>query len=159
MALRVEPSRVVSWAASSEPWRLLLTYFFLCLPARPPANFTFTSLCTVHECSRMFSQQINTTFDTSLLCPQRNRINSRSHSRSSSGSGSSYSYTSCLYLPRVSSSSLPGPEPSLVMVSKVLAHSSFDRPPSPVVALALPCGPCPVPPSSSRLCWPVDTFA
>lgn len=89
MALRVEPSRAMSWAASSEPWRLLLTYFFL------PACACFTIHFTVHECSRMFSQQINTTFDTSLLCPQRNRINSRS----------SHSYTS--RLPASSPSCLP----------------------------------------------------
>lgn len=109
--MRVEPSRAMSWAASSEPWRLLLTYFFL------PACACFTIHFTVHECSRMFSQQINTTFDTSLLCPQRNRINSRS----------SHSYTSCL--PASYPSCLPALLPTscvlrLVMVSKVLAHSS-----------------------------------
>lgn len=64
-----------------EPWRLLLTYFFsfLIFFWSPHA---FTHLLTHYsQYSRMFSQQINTTFDTSLLCPQRNRINSSSTSK------------------------------------------------------------------------------
>jgi len=73
MASRVVPrSPVVRLLTASFPFRkcVLLTfgfaYLFLLFPTAP-----------IHFCPcRMFPQQINTTFDTSLLCPQRNRINS-----------------------------------------------------------------------------------
>lgn len=144
MASRVEPSRVMSWAASSEPWRLPLTYFFAC-----PFHY---SLFTVH-CSRMFSQQINTTFDTSLLCPQRNRINS-SHApriipQPQIHLSSTFGTSSC------SSCVLRLATPSSVMVSKVLGHSSFDRLPSSALALALVVARGP----RLKPAWPVDTFA
>jgi len=73
MASRVVPrSPVVRLLTASFPFRkcVLLTfgfaYLFLLFPTAPIPN------CPC----RMFPQQINTTFDTSLLCPQRNRINS-----------------------------------------------------------------------------------
>ncbi|SPP80727.1 Hypothetical predicted protein [Drosophila guanche] len=56
-----QPPTFVAPFWPSACWRWLtfgFTYFRLSAPAR------------------MFPQQINTTFDTSLLCPQRNRINS-----------------------------------------------------------------------------------
>lgn len=126
-----------------------------CLPTFSPALFTIRcSLFTVH-CSRMFSQQINTTFDTSLLCPQRNRINS-SHApriipQPQIHLSSTFGSSSC------SSCVLRLATPSLVMVSKVLGHSSFDRLPSSAVALVLAL----VVARGPRLkpAWPVDTFA
>lgn len=86
---------------------------------------------------RMFPQQINTTFDTSLLCPQRNRINS-----------------------------IPGPWPAksgLVMVSKVLGPRPHPHPHSHPDPLSLSQDPRPVhcSPRAPRLkaACPVDTFA
>lgn len=49
--------------------------FWLCFPTFSPKSKSCLESWPVLP-ARMFPQQINTTFDTSLLCPQRNRINS-----------------------------------------------------------------------------------